>query len=274
MLNYFSQPWFSCFDGVDEIAAAAEVAAAAAAAAAGSSKTFTQDEVNKIVAADRRKLEESLKKAETSYKEVLANKNLTEQERKTLEENLSTVQGQLRTKEQQAMLEKKQLEEVYTGKIAEAEQKTKIWESMYRDSTVDRALQDAAVRNDAFNSSQITTLLRPWTRLMEVMDEKTGKPTGTFTPMVDFPDVDTNTGEAVILPRTPEEAVKRMKELPASYGNLFKSGVVSGIGSSSATGGLSSGAGGKLNVAKLTPEQYRKIRKENPELLGLRPSSR
>lgn len=272
MLKFLSQPYFSCFDTPEEIAATE--AAAAAAAAAGGTKTFTQDEVNKIVAADRRKLEESLKKAEKSYTDVLANKNLTEQERKTLEENLSTVQGQLRTKEQQATMEKKQLEEMFTGKLAEAEKKGQTWEAMYRDSTVERALQDAAVRNDAFSPSQITTLLRPWTRLMEITDEKTGKPTGAFKPMVDFPDVDTNTGEAVILPRTPEEAVKRMKELPESYGNLFKSGVVSGIGSSSATGGLSSGAGGKIDVAKLTPEQYRKIRKEHPELLGLRPSSR
>ena len=43
-----------------------------------------------------------------------------------------------------------------------------------------------------------------------------------------------------------------MKELPQVYGNLFKSGVVSGIGSSSATGGLASGSGGKVDLRKLT----------------------
>jgi hypothetical protein len=65
-----------------------------------------------------------------------------------------------------------------------------------------------------------------------------------------------------------------MKELPNLYGNLFKSGVVSGIGSSSATGGLAPGGGGKVDLKNLTPQQYMKIRSENPELLGLRKPSR
>ena len=36
------------------------------------------------------------------------------------------------------------------------------------------------------------------------------------------------------------------------YGNLFKSGVVSGIGANSATGGLASGSSGKIDARKLT----------------------
>ena len=62
-----------------------------------------------------------------------------------------------------------------------------------------------------------------------------------------------------------------MKELPELYGNLFKSGVVSGIGGNSATGGLAPGANGQVDVRKLSPTQYREIREKNPELLGLRP---
>ena len=94
--------------------------------------------------------------------------------------------------------------------------------------------------------------------MIEVMDEKTGKGTGKYKPVVEMPDVDATTGEQVVMTRTPEEAVKRMKELPEMYGNLFRSGVVSGIGSSSATGGLASGAGGKIDVKNLTPSSTRK----------------
>ena len=78
--------------------------------------------------------------------------------------------------------------------------------------------------------------------------------------VVDFPDTDPTTGEAIVTLHTPESAVKRMKELPAIYGNLFKTGVVSGIGFESATGGLASGQSGKLDVRKLTPQQYAEIR--------------
>ncbi len=43
---------------------------------------------------------------------------------------------------------------------------------------------------------------------------------------------------------------------------------------SSATGGLMPGKGGKIDVRKLTPQQYREIREKNPELLGLAPKRR
>ena len=92
--------------------------------------------------------------------------------------------------------------------------------------------------------------------------------------MVDFPDTDPNTGEPTVTSHSPESAVKRMKDLPEIYGNLFKSGVVSGIGSSAATGGLASGGGGKVDLRKLTQQQYMEIREKNPELLGLRPNKK
>ena len=272
---YLSRAWISCYEGEgDDAAGTAAAATSAAAAAVDTNKLFTQDELNKILAEDKRKHQAALAKVEAKLQETLKSATLSEQDRKTLEENLQAVQGQLRTKEQQAALERKQLEEQYQARVADIEKRAIFFETLYRDSTIERALQDAAVKNDAFSSSQIITQVRPWTKMLEVMDEKTGKGTGKYKPVVDMPDVDATTGEQVVMTRTPEEAVKRMKELPEMYGNLFRSGVVSGIGSSSATGGLASGAGGKINVKNLTHEQFLKIRKENPDLLGLRPAGR
>ena len=54
------------------------------------------------------------------------------------------------------------------------------------------------------------------TRLTEITDEKTGKGTGKFKVVVDFPDTDPNTGEPTVTLHTPESAAKRMKELSAS----------------------------------------------------------
>ena len=53
------------------------------------------------------------------------------------------------------------------------------------------------------------------------------------------------------------------------YANLFKSNVVAGVGANSATVGLAPGSNGRIDVRKMTPEQYAKLRKESPELLGL-----
>ena len=277
---YLSRPWSACFEGDDDTEkaaadkAAADAAAAAATAAASAGKTFTQEQVNGIVAADRRKLEEALKKTEKQYQDLLASQSLTEQERKALQANLEMVQGQLRSKEEQLLLEKKQIEEVYANKMQEMEKKVAHFETLYRDSTIERALQDAAMKHEAWSPSQVVSLLRLQTKMIEETDSKTGKLTGKYKPMVEMQALNTTTGEIETKAYTPEDAVKKMKDTPDTWGNLFKSGVVSGIGAGTATGGLMPGQSGRLSadaINKLTPAQYREIRANHPEWLGLDP---
>ena len=274
---YLARPWSACFEGEDDATqAAAEKAAAekAAADAAAAGKVFTQEQVNEIVAKDRRNLEATLKKTEKQYQELLASQNLTEQERKALQANLEVVQGQLRSKEEQLLLEKKQVEEVYAGKLQEMEKRAVHFETLYRDSSIERALTDAAVKHEAFSPSQIVSLLRPQTKMLEETDPKTGRLTGKYKPMVEMQALNVTTGEMETKAYTPEDAVKKMKDTPEQWGNQFRSGVVSGIGAGTATGGLTPGQGGKLDAAalrKLTAAQYREIRATHPEWLGLNP---
>jgi len=185
------------------------------------------------------------------------------------------VQGQLRSKEEQLLLEKKQIEEAYANKMQDMEKKAAHFETLYRDSTIERALQDAAVKHEAWSPSQVVSLLRLQTKMIEETDTKTGKLTGKYKPMVEMQALNTTTGEMETKAYTPEDAVKKMKDTPDVWGNLFRSGVVSGIGAGTATGGLSPGQGGRLTAAQLrnmTQEQYLEIRAKHPELLGLRPS--
>lgn len=237
----------------------------------GKAAVFTQEDVNRFLAEEKRKNRATLAQTEAKLQEALADKSMTEATRKALEENLAAVQGQMRTKEQQLAHEKKQLEDTHRNELTELKKKLVFWEGLYRESTIDRALQDAAVQNDAFNPSQVVIILRNNTKLLEEVDERSGQTTGKYRPVVYMDGTDQKTGEPVQLNMTPAEAVKRMKELPDVYGNLFKSGVVSGIGAGTATGGVP-GKGGKIDVTKLTPAQYREIRSKNPELLGLRPN--
>jgi hypothetical protein len=278
--RYKSCALVACYEGEDEAAAAA-----AAAAAAGEEvkvpEGFTQEQQKKFndaVAAERRKQEakyrKELEKTESTYKELLANsKSLTEKERATLQENLETIQGQLRSKEQQAAQEKKELEAAYQGKLTVAERRAEAAEVRWRDSTIMRALQDAAVENESYSPTQVVTLLKSMTKLVESVDDKTGRPNGTYKVVVEFPDKDATNGQEVMTTRTPAEAVKRMTEIP-EFQNLFKRNVVSGVGGNSAIGGLTPGSNGRIDVRNLTHEQYLKVRAENPELLGLRPNKR
>ena len=233
-----------------------------------------QKKFNDAIAAERRKQEtkyrKELEKTEATYKELLANnKSLTEKERQTLQENLETIQGQLRSKEQQAAQEKKELEASYQGKLTVAERRAEIAEMRWRDLTIERALQDAAIEHEAYNTRQVVTLLTGMTKLVESVDEKTGKGNGQFKVMVEFPDNDATTGQEIMTTKTPNEAVKRMTEI-AEFQNLFRKNVVSGVGGNSAIGGLTTGSNGRIDPRELTPDQYQKVRAENPELLGLR----
>jgi hypothetical protein len=106
------------------------------------------------------------------------------------------------------------------------------------------------------------------TKIVEKTDDQ-GKGTGVFEPAVDLTDIDTKTGESIITRRTPEDAVKRMKELPTLFGNLFKANVVSGVGAGSATGGANSGTG-RADVRKISTDQYMELRKKDPKALGLK----
>ena len=266
----------ACYEGETTTDAATDPGADAGAAAgdAGKQTTFTQEQVNRYVAEDRRKTEQKFKtqmkaeleKQEKLYNELLTNKNLTEQERDSLRESLAAVEKELHTKEELLRREKKTVEDSLGGKLKDAESKAQAWEQRYVESTINRELVDAAASNDAYNQKQLVSLLRPKTKTVEVTDAA-GKGTGEFQIVVALDDV--VDGKPVVTELSPDAAVKRMKALPEMYGNLFKSNVVSGVGANTATG--SQLPGGKLDLKSMSQAQYREIRAKHPELLGLRP---
>ena len=225
-----------------------------------------QTKVNQILAEEKRKNETKYKTLEGQYNNLLKNQNLTTQEREALESDLENLHAQFRTKDQQAAAERKKLEDKYQNELKSTVGERDNWRTRYEQSTINRELLDAAVTNDAFSAQQIVNLLSTRTKMQEVKDEK-GNVTG-YEPFVDFDDVDPETQKPVQTRLTPAEAVKRMKELPEMYGNLFKGGVVPGLGQQ-ATGGHTPGKDGRVDVTKLTQAQYAKLRKENPALLGL-----
>jgi DNA gyrase/topoisomerase IV subunit A len=237
-------------------------------------KTFSQTEVNRIVeerlARDRKKNEETkaneYRELEGRYTELLDNQNLSEEERTKTVDRLENVRKQLRTKDEDAKHEAKKVQDIHETELTDIKAKAELWEKRFYDSSIERALQDAAVAHDSYNANQVVTLLRPYTKLTPQVDVA-GKETGAFETVIDFPDHD-DKGVEVITQRTPKDTVKRMKELP-DYQNLFKSNVVSGVGANSATGGISPGVNGLVDVSTLTAEQYAHLRKTNPASLGL-----
>ena len=150
-------------------------------------------------------------------------------------QQLEDLRQETQTKEQRLAHERKQLEEHFGKKLTEATKAREEWERRFRAETVERDLLDAAVAGEAFNADTVMAVLRPLSHLEEIADEK-GKATGRFRTVVAFPSTDPDTGEPVVMPLTAKKAVQQMQAEATRYGNLFKSGVVSGIGSSAGIG--------------------------------------
>lgn len=233
---------------------------------------FNQDQVNKFIQDRLAKVHKSntekYQSLEGTYQELLANQSLGDEERTKLEDQLEDLRKQNRTKEEQAKHEKRQIQDEYETKLETAEKQATYWENEYRTSTVDRALMDAAIKNDAYLPDQVVTILRGNTKLVEPVDENGKTITGVaLVPMIDLPDIDVETGMSIITQRTPDGAVARLTELQP---NLFKGNVASGIGGNSSTGGVTPGADGKLDVSNMTTEQYMEQRKKDRTRVGLR----
>lgn len=238
----------------------------------GQDRYFTQEDLNRFLAEDRRKTEAKFKdkfdKLEQSYQEALNNKKLSDGDRQELENQLEDLRARHRTKEQQLAYEKKKAQEEAAQRIKELETRASQWESRYTESTINRELQAAAIEHDSYNPELVVVHLKSQTALEEQTDSE-GKPTGKLAPMVTMTVKNEDTGALESLKMTPSEAVEYMKKNPERYGGFFKNNIREGIGSTSATGGAMSGDG-TVDVTKLTDEQYFKLRRENPAALGLK----
>ena len=258
-------------EGAGAAAAQGAALAAQAAQAAGGGakpKVFTQDDINRYLAEDRRKHEEKVTKVESEYKRVLENFQLTENQRKQLEEGLETVRAESRTKEENLSKQFENLKNESQKTAKSLAEERDSWKNRYETTEIRRSIQDAANKGEAYRSDHILAILQPLTRMTTIMDQ-TGKATSDLAPRVHWPANDPKTGESLTNVFTADEAVNYMKDKPDEYGYLFKSGAQGGIGGGNGTG-TTAGKNGKVDVTQLTPAQYRELRKKNPAALGLK----
>lgn len=221
----------------------------------GAAKTFTQEDVNQLVAAERRILETRSKNLLGELEALKTKSSLTAKEREDLETRLETTRQELMTKEELANEKLGKLQKQRDQELAALTGERDTWKTRHTQSMIQRSISDAAAAAEAFNARQLVALLAPDTHLVEDTDED-GKPTGEFSVMVKFQDVNKD-GKPVKLDLPVNEAVKRLKE-KSEYQNLFKGLGTGGTGSSNKGGGK-----GSLSIAELAkndPAEYARQR--------------
>ena len=246
--------WKPVFDEAAD-KAAADKAAADAAVAKG--KAFSQEDVNKMLAEDRRKHQTQVQQALEELDAIKAKASLSDSEKSELEQRIADMRKQLLTKEELAKQEKDKVEKQLKQTTETLTKDRDNWKARYTESTIIGAIIDASAKHTAFDPDQIVAILRPRTRLSEDLD-KDGKPSGRLVPKVDFVDQDKD-GNPLTLELAVDEAVKKMAELD-KYSNLFKDTGSGGLGRQNR-----GGAGTKnidiVELARTNPAKYREMRK-------------
>ena len=188
---------------------------------------FSQKDLNKVLAEDRRKHEKRVNDAVKQLEDAMKVKGLTEKERDSLQAKIEEMNNSLLTKEQLAEQAKQKLQREAKEQADKLTKERDEWQRRFASATINRAIQDAANQNGAYDPEQFVDLLSANTRLVEVTDES-GSGTGQFVETVKFRDIDKE-GKPVTLDLPVPEAIKRMKDMDR-YANLFKSGATGGVG--------------------------------------------
>lgn len=218
-------------------------------------KTFTQADLDRFLAEDRRKHQAKQQTLAQELEQLRNSARLTEEEKTALTTRIEELQNHNLTVEQKLTrdLEKSQNDLKVTqdslGKERDA------WQQRYADLLVDQTINRAATEHKAYRNEQILGQLKPKSKVVPILGDD-GKPSDKFQVVIKFDDVDVKTKQPVTLELSPADAVKRMTELPELFGNLFQSGVVQGVGKTRA-----GGTAGEPDISKMTPAEYREYRK-------------
>ncbi len=224
-----------------------------------------QEELNNMMASNRKGLTQRNTELVTQLQKLSDQTNMSTQAKDELEARIEELQTQFMSKEELTKRESEKLSKTHAKEVGKLTSDTKKWQGLYATSTTQRAIMDAAVAGEALPQAvaQIIAILGQRTHIVEELDGA-GQGKGTYKTIVKFSDVDSD-GKPVVLDLSPKETIKRMKELPNLYGNLFKGDATGGLGG---TGG---GTGKSERPPKLQellddPVKYAKWRKDNPDL--------
>lgn len=211
--------------------------------------SFSQLQVDTLLDEQRSKFQKVAQKAIDEAQAATSKLKLNESAQKELQERLENVQNSLKTKDELADQERKKLETQLTTDNQVLKDSAELWRSRFTESTIHRSIVDAAATAKAFNTAQLVAILRPTTKLVEILDDE-GKPTGDMKSVVSF--IDNSGKEPVTLQISPTEAIKKMTEMD-EFANLFNDDSAGG------TGRRSTSKGADLDIGELARdgEAYR-----------------
>lgn len=141
-----------------------------------SNKTFTQDELNSIVKREKAKLEgkykEQTQKQLDEINKIRDAKDLTEAQRKKLDDRAAALEAELMTEREKAESEKKRSQTKHQQELDNIQVESKQWRGLYEKERKDTAIMSAASKHKAFNPDQLLALVSPLTHVVQRKNDK------------------------------------------------------------------------------------------------------
>jgi hypothetical protein len=224
---------------------------------------FTQDHMNTEIGKARVAARKESENVLGELERLRDSASTSEAVKGRLTEQIDALRQQMVTKEQSLQAELEQWKTKHgndTQKLTEAAQ---TFERRWRDQMIATDILTHADKAGAFSAQQVFDLLARNAEVKPRLDEQ-GNETGAFHTVVTVRDIDpkTKTEKLVTLPA--DQAIKRMKDVPELYGNLFRPSDKPGTGAQPYTGFNAPPRGG-LDFS--SPEAYEKSRKGNEHLV-------
>lgn len=209
----------------------------------GKDKTFTQADLDRVVAAQRRELQQ---KHADDVNRLKKSAGLTAEEKEHLETRSKELEDALLTEKEQAKKEVNRLKKQLTEERDKERTRAEVNWGLYTKSLVNTEIATAAAKHKAFNPKQVEAIVQP---LCVVEDEKdeTLKPTGEHIVRVKTQKKG-ESGKMEPVAMTVEEFIAQMGE-SEDYCNLFLSDRPGGMGVRPAR------KGGGPDPKNLTPKE-------------------
>lgn len=217
-------------------------------------KIFTQDDLNKHLANNKRELREKVETLTAELEALQGKSSANSKERAEFAAKIEELNSQLLTKDELAKKEQDKLKKQKEEEVSNIRAESQKWENKYKTTMINNAIISAA--NDAFNPGQVLAILSPTSKLDPIIEN--GEETGNYKVLVDLSITDKD-GKQKKLTLSPAEAIKEMSESP-EYFNLFKSAATGGVGKNTFSRGNTTTTAQKL--AAENPQLYIKKRNE------------
>lgn len=225
-------------------------------------KTFSQEEVDKLVTKRLAREKQNAREALARLKEVEQTAQMTAKKRDELQSQIADLEKKVLPADEIRKREEKKAREKYENDLRSAQETAKSWESRFNDLKINHEIETAAALAGVKPNSLplVSAYLKPSTKVVPVLDDDE-KETGKFQTQVDFEDQGED-GKPLRVTMTITEVVNRMREQPDKFGNLFEPGSKGGLGK---PGGSGKNGGAKDGFRSgMSMEEYMKLRAENP----------